>query len=198
MGSEKKQAKLRRVKQRRGKYIYLGCRHGPDLEVIGSHKNVSDSLASHAQNPLVKCPGLGIGNAAFECRVDKAVDAYNLVILGKHGDVVLERVGDPKALVPNIRDSLVVKPVVFVGERLVQAVIKVLVVGEDDMTTNIVELLFSFIGFGQRERLSRRLKANRSGGSLTKPSGVTSVEASPPGFSFASSISHEGPFYVIE
>jgi hypothetical protein len=34
-----------------------------------------------------------------------------------------------------------------------------------------------------------------AGASRTKPSGVTSVEARPPAFSLASTISHDGPFY---
>lgn len=41
----------------------------------------------------------------------------------------------------------------------------------------------------------RRMPDCIRGGFLTKPSGVTSVEARPPAFSLESKINHDGPFY---
>jgi len=73
------------------------------------------------------------------------------------------------------------EPVVVVGESLVDAVVKVLVVGEDDMATDIVELGGGLAWVNSRQE------------QLTKPSGVTSVEARPPGVSLESTIIHEGP-----
>lgn len=64
-------------------------------------------------------------------------------MLGKHGNVVLEGVGNPLALAANVGDTLVGVPVVVLGESLVDAVVEVLVVGEDDVTTNIEELRLS-------------------------------------------------------
>jgi hypothetical protein len=84
-------------------------------------------------------------------------------------------------LAADVGDTLVGVPVLVAGQSLVDAVVKVLVVGEDDMAADVVELAAS-AGRGQL-----------GGGVLTKPSGVTSVEASPPGVSVASTISHEGP-----
>ena len=79
-------------------------------------------------------------------------------------------------------------PIICSGECLVDAVVKVLVMGKDNMATDIVELnTFSDCEF--------ELGRYSSGKKLTKPSGVTSVEASPPGVSFESIIIHEGPFY---
>lgn len=72
--------------------------------------------------------------------VDHALQTSDLVLLGEHGDVVLEGVGNPEALVADVGDSLVDEPVVVLGESLVQAVVEVLVVGEDDMTANVVQL----------------------------------------------------------
>ena len=72
--------------------------------------------------------------------VDEAINALDLILLGHHRDVVLDGVGNPVALVAGVRDALVVIPVILVWQGLVQAVVEVLVVGEDDMATNIVEL----------------------------------------------------------
>ena len=76
----------------------------------------------------------------LESGIDQSVYALDLVLLGKHGDVVLERVGDPKALVAHVGDALVGVPVILAGQCLVNAVVEVLVVREDDVTADIVEL----------------------------------------------------------
>jgi hypothetical protein len=44
------------------------------------------------------------------------------------------------ALAAHVRDALVGEPVVVAREGLVDAVVEVLVVGEDDMATDVVEL----------------------------------------------------------
>jgi hypothetical protein len=44
------------------------------------------------------------------------------------------------ALAADVGDALMCEPVIVVGERLVNAVVEVLVVGEDDMATDVVEL----------------------------------------------------------
>jgi hypothetical protein len=44
------------------------------------------------------------------------------------------------ALAADVGDALVGVPVVLLGQRLVDAVVEVLVVGEDDMATDVVEL----------------------------------------------------------
>jgi hypothetical protein len=77
----------------------------------------------------------------------------------------------------------VCEPVILVGEGFVDAVVKVLVVGEDDMAADVVEL-----------RTLAFVWSQLSVDILTKPSGVQSVEARPPGVSFESTIIHEGPF----
>lgn len=75
-------------------------------------------------------------------------------------------------------------PVIRFGQGLVDAVIEVFVVREDDMSSDIVELQISLgaaLTDGTKEH--------------TNPSGVTSVEASPPGVSLESTRSHEVSFY---
>lgn len=58
----------------------------------------------------------------------------------QRGDAVLERVGNPSALVAAERDALVRVPVVGLREGFVQAVVEVAVVGEDDVPTDIEQL----------------------------------------------------------
>ena len=74
-------------------------------------------------------------------------------------------------------------PVLIVGKSLINAVIEVLVVGEYNVATNIVEL----------EHISLDIRPSVILGHLTKPSGVTSVEARPPGVSFESTSIQDGP-----
>lgn len=50
----------------------------------------------------------------------------------------MEWVRNPEVLAADVRDTLVGKPVVLLRQSLVNAVVEVLVVGEDDMATDIV------------------------------------------------------------
>lgn len=93
-----------------------------------------------SHDPLVEVLGLLLGNGALQGSIDKTVNGGNLVLLGQNGDVVLEGVGDPEALVADVGDTLVVVPVILLGQSLVEDVVEVLVVREDDVATNIVEL----------------------------------------------------------
>ena len=167
-------------------HAYLGGGHSPDLVVVRTHEDVGNTLAHHAHNPLIEVLGLGVGDTALQRSVDEAIHTLDLVLLGQHGDVVLEGVGDPEAIVANVGDTLVGEPVILLGQSLVDAVVEVLVVGEDDMATNVVEL--------QNNGVSGGGAATAGGETLTKPSGVTSVLARPPALSEESTISHEGPF----
>lgn len=72
--------------------------------------------------------------------INEALNCCNLVLLWQHGDVVLEGVGDPKTLVADVGNTLVVEPVILLRESLVKAVIEVLVVGENDVAADIVQL----------------------------------------------------------
>lgn len=82
------------------------------------------------------------------------------------------------------------EPVVILGESLVQAVVEVLVVGEDDMATNVVQL-----GDSRCQRNDSMRDFQNARWRLTKPSGVVSVPARPPALSEESTINHEGPFW---
>jgi len=84
----------------------------------------------------------------------------------------------------------VLVPVLLPWQRLVKTIVEVLVVREDDMAADIVELR------GICE-LVVQSEVEEAKGSRTKPSGVTSVEASPPAFSLESTINHEGPFWCF-
>lgn len=119
---------------------YLGSGHSPDLEVVGPHEKVGDTGAHHANNPLVKGLGLGVGDTSLKSCIDHAIDALDLLLLGKHGNVVLERIWDPLALAAYVGDTLVGVPIILLRKGLIEAVVEILVVGEDDVTTDIVEL----------------------------------------------------------
>ena len=68
-------------------------------------------------------------------------NTHHLILLvWQHGNVVLEGVGHPSALVADVGDALVGVPVRLVGQGFVDAVVEVFVVGEDDVATDVVEL----------------------------------------------------------
>jgi hypothetical protein len=93
--------------------------------------------------PFVKVLGLvgGRSDAGFKCCVNEIVQTLDLFLFGQNSDVVLEGIRDPNALVADVRDALVLIPVVRLGQGFVEAVVKVLVVREDDVAANIKELL---------------------------------------------------------
>ena len=119
---------------------HLGRRHGPDLEVVRSHEQIGDAGAHHANDPVVKILRLGAGDAGLERGVDHAVHAPDLLVLGQHRDVVLERVRHPEPLAPHVRDALMRVPIFLSRQSLVDTVVKVLVVREDDVAADIVQL----------------------------------------------------------
>lgn len=88
-------------------------------------------------------------------------------------------------------------PVILLGESFIDAVVEVLVVGEDDVAADIVKLRRRTVpGSSQLSALvlwDVVVVLPRIGAGLTKPSGVTSVEARPPALVLESTISHEGP-----
>lgn len=129
-----------RLISRCSRSTYLGGGHSPDLEVVGSHEQVGETDTHLAENPLIEGLGLGTGDTCLQGSIDQAVNALDLLLLGKHGDVVLEGVGNPLLLAADVRDTLVGVPVVLLGESLIDAVVEVLVVGENDVATNIVQL----------------------------------------------------------
>lgn len=77
-------------------------------------------------------------------------------------------------------------PIIVPWKSLLDTIVEVLVMGEDDMASDIVELTdLESVGLSDEVFDLER---------LTKPSGVTSVPARPPAFSDESIIIHEGPF----
>ena len=119
---------------------HLGGRHSPHLVVVGSHEEIGKTATHHAHNPLIEVGRLLVGHTGLHSSIDQAINALHLVLLGKHGNVVLEGVRDPFVLATDVGDTLVAVPVIILGEGLVDAVVEVLVVGEDDVTTDIVKL----------------------------------------------------------
>jgi hypothetical protein len=57
----------------------------------------------------------------------------------------LERVRHPKTFATNVRDSLVCEPIVVFGKGFIDAIVEVFVVGEDDMTANVIKLEFKSV-----------------------------------------------------
>ena len=119
---------------------YLGGRDSPDLVVVRAHEDVGNTDTHHTDDPLIEVLGLGVGHASLQGSVNHAIDALDLLLLGQHGDVVLEGVGDPFVLAADVGDTLVSVPVLLLGEGLVDAVIEVLVVGEDNVAADVVQL----------------------------------------------------------
>jgi hypothetical protein len=117
---------------------HLRGRHGPDLEVIWPHEHVRDSTAHHANDPLVEVLRLRTVHLSFQRRVNHAIHTKDLIFFGQHGDIVLEGVWDPEVSAPDVRDALVGIPVALLWKCLVDAVVEVLVVGKDDMATDVV------------------------------------------------------------
>jgi len=143
---------------------YLSSGHSPDFVVVRTHEDVGDTSTHHADDPLIEVLGLGVGDTVLQGSVNHAINALDLLLLGKHRDVVLEGIGDPLALAADVGDTLMAVPVIVVGKSLVDAVIEVLVVREDDVATNIVKLLssqflFSPVSFYQ-ERNVRSLRGS--------------------------------------
>lgn len=119
---------------------YFSGGNCPDLEVVWSHEEIGDSDTGVADNPLVEVLGLRVGNSSLQGSIDHALHTLDLVILVKHGDVVLEGVRDPAALAADVGDTLVGVPVIFLGKSLIDAVVEVFVVGKDDVSADIVKL----------------------------------------------------------
>ena len=123
-------------------FSHLGSRHRPNLVVVRPHEDVRNALTGIPQNPLIEVLRLGVCHSCVHRRVNNAIHALDLVLLRQHGDVVLEGVRDPEALVADVGDTLVLVPVGLLGERLVDAVVEVLVVGKDNVAADIVELMW--------------------------------------------------------
>jgi hypothetical protein len=123
-----------------GSFSYLGGWDSPNLVVVWSHEEVGNTGTHHSHNPLIEVLWLGAGDTSLQGGIDHALNALDLVLLWKDGDVVLEWVWDPEALAANVGDTLVGVPIILLWKGLVNAVVEVLVVGEDNVATDIVEL----------------------------------------------------------
>jgi hypothetical protein len=123
-------------------WTYLGGGNGPDFEVVGTHEDLIQTLSNISDIPLVKVAWLvrRCSAASIESCVDERAEAFCLLLLGQHGNVVLERVRNPNALVANIRDSLVFEPIGRFGKGFVEDIVEVFVVGEDDVSADVEQL----------------------------------------------------------
>lgn len=118
---------------------YLRRRDSPDLEVVGSHEDLIQTLANISNVPIIKVARLisWSSNAGFESSVNETAQTFCLFLLRKYRNVILEWVRNPDVLVTDVGDSLMFVPVRGFGEGLVQAVVEVLVMGEDDVSANV-------------------------------------------------------------
>lgn len=117
------------------------CRwYSPDLEVVRSHEQIRDARSHHAHNPFIKILRLCIGHTGFQCCINHTIHAVDLLLLWQHGYVVLERVWYPKILATNVGNTLMCVPIIWLGQRLINAIVEVFVVGEDDVPADIVKL----------------------------------------------------------
>jgi hypothetical protein len=74
---------------------YLCGRNSPYFIVIWSHEDISNSFTTIAQNPFFKVLRLCICNTTFHSSVNHSLHTPDLVVLGEHGDIILERVRYP-------------------------------------------------------------------------------------------------------
>lgn len=63
---------------------YLGRRHSPHFEVIGSHEEIGDPDTGVAYDPFVKVLGFCVGNTCLESGVDHTLNTFHLVFFGEH------------------------------------------------------------------------------------------------------------------
>lgn len=122
---------------------YLGRRNSPDFKVVWAHENLRESLADVAQIPLVKVLGLvrSCAHTCLERGINQALQTLDLFLGLERGNVVLERIWHPFVIEAHVAHALVLVPLLLVGETFVEDVVKVLVMGKDDMTTNVEQLL---------------------------------------------------------
>lgn len=121
---------------------HLGGGYGPNLEIVWTHEDLSKTLSHISNVPFVKILGLvrWVTGTGIQRCVDQALQAFCLLFFGQNGDIVLERIRYPLALVADVRDPLVRVPVGGLWQGLVDAVVEILVVREDDVTSNIEQL----------------------------------------------------------
>jgi hypothetical protein len=119
---------------------YLGGGYSPNLEVVWSHKQIGNTSTHHSNNPLVEVCGLVLCGASYQSSVNHAINAFHLLFGWQHGDVVLEWIWDPEVLASHVRDTFMGIPIILLGQCLIDTIIEVLVVGEDNVATNIIQL----------------------------------------------------------
>lgn len=121
---------------------HLGRRHGPDFEIIWTHEDLSKMLSHVSYVPLIEIlrPVRGVADTSFKRGIYQTLDTSCLLLFRQNGDVILERVWYPLALIADIRDPLVRIPVGRLWEGFVDAIVEVLVVREDDVSSNIKQL----------------------------------------------------------
>lgn len=65
----------------RENFTDLRCRHSPDLEVIRSHEQISDTRPHHADDPFVKVFRLSVGHPRFQGGINHSLHAVYLFFL---------------------------------------------------------------------------------------------------------------------
>lgn len=98
-------------------------------------------LPNIATVPLIKVIGFICRNTStsIQGRINQTADRFDLILLIKHGNVVLERIGHPAVLVVRVGNTLVFIPVLVSGEGFLEAVVEIFVMGEDDMASYVEE-----------------------------------------------------------
>ena len=125
---------------------YLCGWYSPHFVVIRPHEEIGNTGTHHSDDPLIKVLGLCRGNSSLEGGIDHSIHTFDLFFFWQHGNIVLEWIWNPEFLASNIGDTLVRVPIVFLREGLIDAVIKIFVVGKNDMPANVVELSSLAIG----------------------------------------------------
>lgn len=121
---------------------YHGGGNSPNLEVVGTHEDLVQALTYITAVPLVEVLWL-VGrraDAGLKSGFQQTLHALCLFLSREDSDVVLEWVRNPSVVKADVRNTLVLVPVILLGKSLENNIIEVLVVGEDDMSAYIVQL----------------------------------------------------------
>ena len=100
--------------------LHVSCGESPHLEIVWAHENVGNAFSHDAHNPLIKVRGFPGGHSIHDLGFYEAIDALDLVFNWQGLDVVLERVGNPGVLEPDVRDALVRGPANKRGTAMVR------------------------------------------------------------------------------
>jgi hypothetical protein len=101
----------------------------------------------HSDDPFIKSLGLRRG-VEIDGSINHSVHGNDLFLFWEHADIVLVGVRYPKSFRSNVRDAFMSEPIIGLGKSFIQRVVKILVMRENDMSSNLT-LSVSLLPQGQ-------------------------------------------------